>query len=78
MTSVAATTTAVMTGAKSIILSANTESIILSELPAESVILSVPPAESVKLSAPPADATRKHTGTAHLSNPSCLKIANKY
>jgi hypothetical protein len=53
--SVAATTTVVMTGTESIILSAN----------AESFKLSVPPAESMILSAPPADATRKHAGTAH-------------
>jgi hypothetical protein len=38
-------------GAKSIILSAHAESIILSAPPAESMILSAPPAESVKLSA---------------------------
>jgi hypothetical protein len=55
LTSLAATTTAVTTGAESIILSANTESIILSMLPAESMIL------SVQLP----DATCKNTGTAH-------------
>jgi hypothetical protein len=51
---VAVMMTAVTTGAESIILLANTESI----------ILSAPPAERMILSAPPADATHKHTGTA--------------
>jgi hypothetical protein len=51
----AAVMTAVMTGAKSIILSAC----------AEGIILSMPPNESMILSVPPADATRKNTGMAH-------------
>jgi hypothetical protein len=53
LTSVAATMTAVTTGTKSIILSAN----------ADSIILSTPLAESMILSMQPADATRKNTGT---------------
>jgi hypothetical protein len=56
-------------------LSAHTESIILSALPAESIIVSAPPAESMILSAPPADT---NTQARCVDDVSCLKIANKY
>ena len=62
--SVVATMTAVPTGAESIILSVNAESIILSAPPAEIMILSVPPAGRMILSAPLSDTTHKHTGPA--------------
>ncbi len=43
----------------------------------ESIILSAPPAESMILSAPPTDATRKYTGMRCVDDASCLKMANK-
>jgi hypothetical protein len=64
---VASTITAVMTGADSIILSAN----------AEIIILSAPPAESMILSAPSADAT-SNTQAWRIDDVLYVKMANKY